>query len=474
MSDESPSAEVPNIDGKRVIFSICSRNYLHYARALIASLRSHAPDVTLLVILADQEGDDDFEDFVGTKVIPVSSLGIPTLFDMAMRYNVTEFNTSIKPYAFQWLFERGAASVIYCDPDTLFYREPIDIFSALDGEEMDAVVTPHITAPLDMDKRPTELRILQTGVYNLGFLALARSEATVAFLRWWASFMPADCRADLKAGIFVDQKYIDLLPSYVPQTKILRHPGYNVAYWNLVHRPLTMTQTGWLAGDAPLVFMHFSGVRADEDQTVSVHQDRLSYNDLGEGAALFDHYRQILREGSSVLESMGISLDYGFGRFTDGVRIEGPVRKLYAKTVPPRSISFEEAFDPLGPSYSGPSSDIPHEGRVLVSHVMYDLWRRKGHLKKTFDLKNPAQTEAFALWVATAGHQEWNIHKRHVPDAVWQRLAERRSWRFKLSQSYFVLAQQVKKISFLFPKPIRRFGVRLNRAILPRVMGRAK
>ena len=159
-----------------------------------------------------------------------------------MRYNVTEFNTSIKPYVFEWLFELGAVSVIYLDPDTYFYRKPTEVFTALDDEQMDAVVTPHLTKPLDMDKRPSELRILQTGVYNLGFLALARSEATTAFVRWWASFMPADCRSDLKSGIFVDQKYIDLLPSYVPRTTILRHPGYNTAYWNLVHRPVNASR----------------------------------------------------------------------------------------------------------------------------------------------------------------------------------------------------------------------------------------
>lgn len=473
-SNEPVSAfsNTPDVSDQNVIFSICSRNYLPYAQTLVSSLQEHVPGALILLILADRGDVAAIEDFVGVPVIRAEDLRIPTYYDMAMRYNVTEFNTSIKPYVFRWLFDGGASSAIYIDPDIQIFRPLTEVYSALNEEGANAVVTPHITQPLDMDKKPSELRILQTGVYNLGFLALAASETSSAFVDWWLSFMPADCRADLRAGIFVDQKYVDLLPSYVPETKILRHAGYNVAYWNLAHRPLRKEDLGWTAGGEPLVFMHFSGIRPYEERVVSAHQDRLSYDDLGEGQQLFAQYKERLKKGYRRLEECKISKDYAYGCFSDGVVIEGPIRKLYAKAVPPRSASYEEAFDPDLAHYSAPAADVRHEQRALISNVMYDVWRRKGHLRKTFDLNKPAEAEAFALWFAKAGYEEWKISKRHIPKDVWLLSKRRQSRRFKMGEVYFVLARWIKSVSFLFPKSVRRWGVRFNRAVLPRIAGR--
>ena len=432
------------------------------------------PGAVILLFLADEGEVGAIESYMGVPAIKAEELRIPTYYDMAMRYNVTEFNTSIKPYVFRWLFDRGVLSAVYIDPDIQVFRPLTEVYSALNEEGANAVVTPHITRPLDMDKKPSELRILQTGVYNLGFLALAASEASIAFVDWWLTFMPADCRADLKAGIFVDQKYVDLLPSYVPGTKILRHAGYNVAYWNLAHRPLCNESVGWTACGEPLVFMHFSGIRPYEEKTVSAHQNRLSYDDLGEGQQLFEQYKERLRHGYRRLEECKISKDYAYGCFSDGAAIEGPIRKLYAQALPPRSLSYEEAFDPDLAHYSAPAADLRHKNRTLISNVMYDVWRRKGHLRKTFDLNKPADAEAFALWFAKAGYEEWKISKRHIPKDVWSLVKQRQSLRFKMSEIYFVLARRVKAVSFLFPKPVRRWGVRFNRAVLPRIAGRGK
>lgn len=459
--------------GGPAVFTICSRNYLPQARALVRSVREHMPDVALSVVLADECDDPrGIEAYVGTEVIRGADLGIPTYYDMAMRYDIVEFNTAIKPFAFQHFLRRMAGPVVYLDPDIQLFRpltEVVDAFAA--GAE--AVITPHICQPLDMVHNPTELKLLRTGVYNLGFCALANTMDARKFAAWWARKMPADCRVDLDAGIFVDQKYVDLLPSYVPQTKILRHPGYNVAYWNLAHRPLTKAEDGsFLAGGAPLAFMHFSGIRADRDDTVSVHQDRIQPDDLGDGRVLFDAYRAELRANREALKAAGIATDYAYGRFLTGEDIPALVRQVYARAVPPSRLSFAEAFDLSSGRFSQGTTGISHAAAHLVSPVMADLWMRKPHLQAAFDIRTETEAEAYALWFAETGAKEWNIAPAFVPEAVWALRRQRRSLKSRLAIVTLRIMEGVKRFSFIYPKPVRRAAVRLNRRILPHLVKR--
>ena len=86
-------------------------------------------------------------------------------------------------------------------------------------------------------RKPTEAEILTAGVYNLGFIGMARGGDTGFMLDWWAERLERDCVLDPKRGFFVDQRWIDFAPGLVESFHILRDPGYNVAYWT--RRPAT-------------------------------------------------------------------------------------------------------------------------------------------------------------------------------------------------------------------------------------------
>ena len=98
------------------------------------------------------------------------------------------------------------------------------------------MLTPHLTERLDDGRQPTELAILQSGSYNLGFIALRRTEETRRFVEWWQRKLVRDCVVDIPRGLFTDQKWIDLVPGMYESVSIVRDPGWNVAYWNLNHR----------------------------------------------------------------------------------------------------------------------------------------------------------------------------------------------------------------------------------------------
>ena len=139
---------------KTCIFTIVSRNYLHYARTLMHSVAEHAPGADRLVGLCDQRGDFDFsgEPF---DILEMSELEIPEIEKFIFRYTILELNTAIKPYIISRLFKQGYEKVIYFDPDIRIYRSLDEMLALLDEHQM--LLTPHLTGKLDYDKLSSEL-----------------------------------------------------------------------------------------------------------------------------------------------------------------------------------------------------------------------------------------------------------------------------------------------------------------------------
>jgi hypothetical protein len=228
-----------------IVFTIFAKNYLAHARALMDSLKRHYPDVGLsaiLVVRADGYFDSLAEDF---EIVSSEELPIRASREFHFKYSLLELSPAAKPYAMQFLLDRhGAKNIIYFDPDILLYASLDSILARLQSHSF--LLTPHLTSPLWDDRRPTELDILRSGAFNLGFLALRDGAESRALLPWWQSRLEDHCRVDLAGGLFVDQRWMDLEPGLFPRMGILRDPGCNVANWNLSHRKVEGAGTsGW-------------------------------------------------------------------------------------------------------------------------------------------------------------------------------------------------------------------------------------
>jgi hypothetical protein len=109
--------------------------------------------------------------------------------------------------------------------------------------------------------RPCPSTRCRCRTYNLGFLAVSRHPSLATFLTWWKDKLEFRCVVDIERGLFVDQKWMDLAPGLFDDVAILRHAGYNVAYWNLRQRAMVVEDGGQIAVNGqPLRFFHFSGV----------------------------------------------------------------------------------------------------------------------------------------------------------------------------------------------------------------------
>jgi hypothetical protein len=295
------------------------------------------------VLLADRE-DGSIEAGSGSfERIGIEELGIPELSSFAFKYDILELCTAVKPYLFQRLFEKyGVEKLVYLDPDVLVTGSLAPLFELLDRHRI--VLTPHLTGPIEDEHKPSELDILRTGAYNLGCIALRRSEPAQALLRWWSERCYDGCFVDIEAGHFVDQRWIDLVPGLFEGVHVLRDPGYNVAYWNLHERKVKWSDSPVVNGE-PLRFFHFSGVTPGGLGPVSRYQDRVSLDTRAELRPLFQHYEGLLRENG--LEEAS-ECPYGYGRFDDGRPIPAFARRVYRRLAPDERRRFGDPFETGG------------------------------------------------------------------------------------------------------------------------------
>jgi len=259
---------------RHAAITIISKNYFAFARTLAESYKRHHPEHDFIVVLVDKA--DGYLPAVlecGAQVVEIAAFQVPDLARMIYRYSIMELNTAVKPFVLADLFKRQHyETLLYIDPDIWILEPLAAVYEGLSRASV--VLTPHMRRPYFDDASPSDTAILQSGTYNLGFIGLKRGESSHRLLEWWMTKLYRDCIVDIANGLFVDQKWIDLVPGFFPDHEILYHPGYNAAYWNLHERPITDAGGHWKADGQPLVFFHFSGYVPFAPDVLSKHQNR--------------------------------------------------------------------------------------------------------------------------------------------------------------------------------------------------------
>jgi hypothetical protein len=258
-------------------FTSIALNYVPKARVLTTSLRCFHPEWKICLLVAEPVPENLRRDCLERgDVDEIITLDELTIFDengnllkgaqldqWVFKHNIVECCTAIKGSCLEYLLQReDCEAVIYFDPD-------IALFSRLDRlvsvfADASVLLTPHLTnpePPNDLEAiLDNEVCSLKHGVYNLGFLAVKKSQAGLSFASWWKRRLELFCYADIANGIFTDQRWVDLAPAFFEETTIIRDPVYNVSTWNLTHRKVDKDATGTLlVNNQPLGFYHFSG-----------------------------------------------------------------------------------------------------------------------------------------------------------------------------------------------------------------------
>ncbi|HNW25155.1 MAG TPA: hypothetical protein PKI94_00010 [Candidatus Gastranaerophilaceae bacterium] len=279
----------------KIIFTICSNNYLAKAKALGDSLLRHNSDYKFIICLCDiKHPDIDYSFFEPYRVIEAHNLEIEKFEQMCNKYNIIELNTSIKPFVFDYLFKnyKDVEYIMYFDPDTYVF----DNLATIEKELMESsiLLTPHIYKPIEFDgKTPVENDFTQHGTYNLGFLALKRSEDVYEILDWWKRRLEVNCYIKPTKGIFVDQLPMNFAPIFFNRVKVSENWGLNVAPWNLHERTLTLKGDKYFINDKyHLIFYHFSDYNFNKADVLSENYTRVSFEDNDVLKRLYEGYKK--------------------------------------------------------------------------------------------------------------------------------------------------------------------------------------
>ena len=277
----------------KLIYTVCTANYLYQALTMGESLKKTNPDYELIIGLVDELPVMDFE--IPYQIIQISEVQEVNLVGFKGEYTVMEVATACKPVFGLYLFEKYTAleKLIYFDTD-LWITDTIEsIEKNLDS--YDIIITPHITQPIDLQEEWNEKQFLNAGLYNTGFVGMKRSENTFKFLNWWKNHLKEYGYYDFCNGMGIDQLCVNFVPIFYDKVLIEYSPAYNLAYWNIHEREVTFENGKYVINRIEnLMFFHFSGYTPDKPNLLSKHIKSSKISNYVVLNPLFKEYNEAL------------------------------------------------------------------------------------------------------------------------------------------------------------------------------------
>ena len=353
---------------KTAICTIASVNYTAYVKTLAQSVEKYHPEIDFFFLVVDRKTPEVVAavDSMGLNAFYAEDLEIPDFEMIAFKFDVVELNTALKPTMLKNIFSLGYNKLLYLDPDIRIFAELSPVLQALDDHNI--VFTPHSQQPIMDEYRPSDIDFLRTGGFNLGFVGLKASDQSSKMLDWWEQRCLAYGFNEVSGGIFVDQKWMDLVPCYFSGVHILKHVGCNVAYWNLHERSVSGSRNNYSVDGKPLCFFHFSGIKANQPDILSKHQTRHNLVAGTPLAELVSDYCNTLNENDHDTFS---KIKYTFSSFDNGISIT----KLARRTACFALNKYSRPFCPKDPFYSFLQSNglLANEEKSSISMTTRDF-----------------------------------------------------------------------------------------------------
>ena len=277
----------------QTVCTIITADYLPLAKALHRSLQKNLPGTSLQVLVVNENNFSSADSFFIHSLDVLS--GSSYFKEIEKKYahtNADYFRWALKPLFIGHLLEKGFSKVIFADPDLYFISNFSFLFDEL--ERNNVLLTPHWRSTDPVKNEDSLLAVLKDGLYNAGFIAVNKNATDV--ITWWAGVCHYKTEALKDIGLFVDQKYLDIVPVQFDNVHILKHKGCNLAAWNIdtCKRELINGKL-FINKIFEPVFIHFT-----KDTIINI----LNRNDILLQPFLNDYISALQKEGFSLLENL--------------------------------------------------------------------------------------------------------------------------------------------------------------------------
>jgi len=240
---------------KKICCTIVSPSHLSKGITMLLSLHKQESSILLYLIVTEP---------TKIKIDHIKILDLEYLIQLDEDANtianvysnqIDAIRWSMKPVVIRHLIYRHPGSkVIYADCDMYFFTYPVHLFNYLDQGGI--VLTPH-WRPLDPAIHLSLFRgNFSDGLFNAG--CITANHKGIPALNWWAKACISGCVINPGIGLWADQRYLNLMLIYFPETVICRHIGYNVADWNFYNRYEILNKKLVIKESDQIILVHFT------------------------------------------------------------------------------------------------------------------------------------------------------------------------------------------------------------------------
>lgn len=328
-------------------FTVCNVAYLHKALSLAESYYINIGEKINIFLFDKKRNLSELTTLA--NIFWIEELPIKNLEQLAFKYDIIEFSTSLKPYLAIHLLQTYE-KVLFFDPDTFIYNSINSIVTLLD--ERDIVLTPHYITPQPrgMELHQSDMGMMRFGAFNLGFFAIKKSEESIRFLKWWDERCQDLCYLEMQFGLATDQKWVSIAPCFFPSLYISFDLGLNVAFWNLHERKITENEKKekFIVNDTyELIFFHFSSYNEKNPLTLTKKALEIDISMETSLHKVIQKYSDIFEKYKSLLQDIDSTYSYDF--MNDGSYISPSLRRAYVSVLSTEQLPIEHnPFDTNG------------------------------------------------------------------------------------------------------------------------------
>jgi len=243
-----------------------------------------------------------------------------------------------------------------------------------------------------MTSDPPKIDILRAGAYNLGFIVISRSRNAGLVLMWWQQRLFDHC-VEICRAVSLSKEVGRSGTGMFERVAIVRDAGYNVAYWNLSHRVVSLSENGYKCGWIAVVILPLSVVRPGTAGQIVAAPEPLHSGNLPPERDTFclATREDLLSAGYLACKAW----PYAFGTFSKRdahPRLGRPIHTKLPNYSTPSTIHSDDGFRRLPSSGTSPVRTKMAPSRI--SRLAYRIYRTRT------DVQSGCRTSS----AATTGH----------------------------------------------------------------------